>query len=275
MLLQHLKLKWKTIRNNSYVIYQKSSLHRELFFLFIAMSKEIIIKVNQFVVHFTYKHVKRINLRVKGPDGHIFISAPYHISTDGIKAIVLNNRLAISKIIDRVKNEVAETPSCDYLSGDTITYLGENYTLSVDFVNHKRLRHIEIDHRTHILKMETREAFSSEVRHQQLLSFYKVRLTEILNPLLEKWTQKLAVSIAKVRIKQMKSRWGSCSSLGNLSFNMALIKLPPELIELVVVHELTHRLEMNHGDHFYAIMHKCLPDTQALNKQLKSYTTEV
>ncbi len=273
MLLQHLKPKWKTIRNNSYYIYQKSSLHRELFFLFIAMSKEI--RIDKFIIHFTNKDVKRINIRVKAPDGHLFISAPEKVSIEDIKKVVLKNRVAIAKTVDRIKKKVAETPSCSYLSGDSISYLGENYTLLVDFVTHKRLRHIEINQRMHILRMETRETFSMEVRHQQLLSFYRVRLTEILNPLLEKWTQKLQVSIAKVRIKQLKSMWGSCSSSGNLSFNLALIKLPPELIEFVVVHELTHRLEMNHGDHFYAIMHKCLPDTQVLNKHLKSYTTEV
>lgn len=70
-----------------------------------------------------------------------------------------------------------------------------------------------------------------------------------------------------LRVKQMKSRWGSLSSRGFINLNLALIRLPPVCLEYVVVHELCHLEEMNHGPRFKALMDQRLPDWRA-RKQL-------
>lgn len=69
----------------------------------------------------------------------------------------------------------------------------------------------------------------------------------------------VGVTYGKITVRCQKTRWGSCSSKGNLSFNCLLMLLPPEVIDSVVVHELCHRREMNHSKNFYSWVYKVFP----------------
>lgn len=72
-----------------------------------------------------------------------------------------------------------------------------------------------------------------------------------------------------ISIREQKTRWGSCSSKGNLNFNWRLILAPEEVLDYVVVHELAHRREMNHSKAFYAIVESVLPDYKQPKKWLR------
>ena len=77
------------------------------------------------------------------------------------------------------------------------------------------------------------------------------------------------VSYGRISIREQKTRWGSCSSAGNLNFNWRLIFAPPAVLDYVVVHELAHRKEMNHSAAFYAIVEQVLPDYRSSQKWLR------
>ena len=79
----------------------------------------------------------------------------------------------------------------------------------------------------------------------------------------------VGVSYGRITIRNQKTRWGSCSSKGNLNFNCLLMLAPPEVRDYVVVHELCHRLEMNHSARFWALVEKILPDYREQVKWLK------
>ena len=79
----------------------------------------------------------------------------------------------------------------------------------------------------------------------------------------------VGVTYGRITIRKQKSRWGSCSSKGNLNFNCLLMLMPPEVIDSVVVHELCHRKEMNHSKKFYAEVLRVFPDYRKWNKWLK------
>lgn len=72
--------------------------------------------------------------------------------------------------------------------------------------------------------------------------------------------QRLGVSYGRITIRSQKTRWGSCSARGDLSFNCLLMLMPPEIIDYVVAHELCHRREMNHSPRFYALLGSLMPD---------------
>ena len=74
-----------------------------------------------------------------------------------------------------------------------------------------------------------------------------------------------------IRIRNQKTRWGSCSSKGNLNFHFALVLIPPHLADYIIVHELCHRLEMNHGPNFWSQVSKEIPDYKLRIKELKKY----
>ena len=83
------------------------------------------------------------------------------------------------------------------------------------------------------------------------------------------YASKIGVSYGRITIRNQKSRWGSCSSKGNLNFNCLLMLTPPEVIDSVVVHELCHRKEMNHSERFYDEVLRVYPDYHKWNKWLK------
>lgn len=239
------------------------------------MLEKTVFYLDDLVIHLEYRRVKNINMRIINAEGYIDVSAPSHVSVDEIKGIVLKNRAKIDKSISRLKIIGQDNPKCGYFSGDIIKFKGEKYILDVHLTTKRKLRHIDYDCDTKILSMQSLEGSTCEERHRQILTFYKVNLTKCIKELLTKWVPILGVTISRVRIRRLKTRWGSCSSSGHLTFNLALAKLSYELVELVVVHELAHRLEMNHGTAFYAILNKHLPNYKELNKQLKIVSTQV
>ena len=79
----------------------------------------------------------------------------------------------------------------------------------------------------------------------------------------------MGVSYGTVTIREQKTRWGSCSAKGNLNFNWKLVLMPPEILDYVVVHELAHRIQMNHSAAFWAEVGKILPDYKERRQWLK------
>lgn len=78
-------------------------------------------------------------------------------------------------------------------------------------------------------------------------------------------------NFSKIAIKKMTSRWGSCSNKGNLNFNYRLVYLPIKLVDYVVVHELCHLKEHNHGEKFWLEVEKTIPDYKKIKKTLKNH----
>ncbi len=72
-----------------------------------------------------------------------------------------------------------------------------------------------------------------------------------------------------LRIKNVKTIWGSCSNKNNINLNLNLMKLKPELIDYVILHELCHTIEKNHSQKFWNLLEKHLPDAKKLRKELK------
>jgi predicted metal-dependent hydrolase len=78
------------------------------------------------------------------------------------------------------------------------------------------------------------------------------------------------ISVGKISIRNQKSRWGSCSKKGNLNFNYKLVFLTPEMRDYVIVHEICHIKEFNHGRGFWALVAETVPDWKKLRKALRN-----
>jgi len=83
------------------------------------------------------------------------------------------------------------------------------------------------------------------------------------------YAEKIGVTYGKIRIAEQKTRWGSCSQKGTLSFNWKLMLAPPRVLDYVIVHELCHLKEMNHSQRFWELVESILPDYKEQRKWLK------
>ena len=92
------------------------------------------------------------------------------------------------------------------------------------------------------------------------LARLKKEARELLTAKTAFFAEKMGVTYENITIRDQKTRWGSCSSKGNLNFNWRLILMPEPVLDYVVVHELAHRKEMNHSKRFYQVVEAAMPD---------------
>lgn len=86
-----------------------------------------------------------------------------------------------------------------------------------------------------------------------------------------RFAQQMGVTYGMISVREQKTRWGSCSTKGNLNFNWKLVLMPEEILDYVVVHELAHRLEMNHSPAFWAQVGYVIPDYRERRAWLKAH----
>ncbi len=86
----------------------------------------------------------------------------------------------------------------------------------------------------------------------------------------EKWQKELRVKVKRVQIRNMKNKWGSCSTRGILTLNKELLNLPIKYAEYVILHELLHMIVPNHGKTFKILLYTYLPVWEELHEDLKN-----
>lgn len=126
----------------------------------------------------------------------------------------------------------------------------------------------------HIEKMRERKA-EYEANQQYRLTedeIYELseKAREIIPNRVRYFAELVGVSYGRITIRNQKTRWGSCSSKGNLNFNCLLMMAPAKVLDYVVVHELCHRKEMNHSKEFWSEVERILPDYREQVKWLKN-----
>lgn len=134
------------------------------------------------------------------------------------------------------------------------------------------IEHLLTEKESWILK-HTKSSVHSTPHPQPLTARERDRYREIARAIFAQKVSYYAaimnVTYNRISIREQKTRWGSCSSLGNLNFNWRLIFAPEEVVDYVVVHELAHRIEMNHSKAFYHIIESVLPDYKRSQKWLR------
>jgi predicted metal-dependent hydrolase len=126
--------------------------------------------------------------------------------------------------------------------------------------------------RTHLEKVrQIRDQASGQRLTGEEIRALADRARREIPPRVEMFARKAGVSYGRITIRNQKSRWGSCSSRGNLNFNCLLMLAPPGVTDYVIVHELCHRIEMNHSARFWAEVERVMPDYREPRKWLRDH----
>lgn len=198
-------------------------------------------------------------------DGVIEVRAPLLYRESNMLVFLNQHRRWIFNHLDRLQN--ADNQQKKYISGEIHYYLGKQYTLQVVESN---TNSVLIESNSLIINSKYPE--NPEYLEVLLNKWYKNQakkvFAELLPPIIEKF-KKYNVAPAKISIRDMRSRWGSCSRKGNISLNLQLIKLNENCIRQVMVHEMCHLVYFNHQAGFYALMEEMMPDWRLWKKELR------
>ena len=167
------------------------------------------------------------------PDLSVTVRAPIYAPQSDIERILREKESWIQKHIEKIREQEAKRKKTQGEKGE----YGES--VERDYLTNEEIKKLADKALQHIPKR---------------VSYY---------------AKQIGVTYEKITIRNQKTRWGSCSSKGNLNFNCLLMLTPPEVIDYVVVHELCHRKEMNHSKAFWAEVEKILSDYKEQIKWLK------
>lgn len=225
------------------------------------MIKTTIINGSEIRYEFKRSYRRSVVAKIRR-DGVIEVKAPLLYRESEMLAFLNQHKRWIFNHYDKLQN--ADNQQKKYVSGETHYFLGEKYTLQVVESNKNS---VSIEGDSVIINCIT-----PEDAERQLLKWYKKQAIpvfhELMQPIIEKF-QKYDVAPAKISIRDMRSRWGSCSRKGNISLNLQLIKLDENCIRQVMIHEMCHLVYFNHQAGFHALMNEMMPDWKLWKKELK------
>lgn len=214
------------------------------------MKQSIILNNKEYPYTVTFKKMRSIIVKVRA--GQLIVSAPYYTSIETIDSLIQKNKEKLIKSMESYK---------PYLSvEDHYVYIfGKKYELVIRDLG-KKICRIH-DDKLYVYSRNVEGAFEQ---------YAKELLYQYLNEKIEASLPLFSKNHVKIEIKKYKGRWGSCFyKMNKVSFNLSLIHLKKELIDYVIMHELTHFIEANHSKRFYHELAMRMPDYLIRQNALK------
>ena len=179
------------------------------------------------------------------------------------------NKLVLKKarwILDKLEL-VRSIDVDDIVTGARMPYLGRKYYVEL-FIN-ENLKGIEIDFTASKFKVSApKELQQQEQLRSAFEQFFREKAKEKIPPRVRKWSKETGLAFHELKIRSLEKRWGSCTPSNNIIINTEAIKLPYQLIDYIIVHELAHTKVKNHSKEFWAEVAKHLPNWKELDKRM-------
>ena len=203
-----------------------------------------------------YKDIKNLHIGVYPPMGRVRVAAPRRLDDDQV-------RLAVIQRLPWIKRQRAQLRSTDrqsereMITGESHYVWGVRRRLKV--VERPGSAHVEVDGDRLILYAPSDR--STEQRRAVLDTWYRSQLRETIPGLISVWESKLDTRVPDWSIRRMRTKWGTCNrETRRLTFNVELAKKHPDCLDYIIVHEMMHYFERNHGERFTKLMDDTMPD---------------
>ena len=213
----------------------------------------------QFEYEIKFSKRKTLNITVER-DRKIIVRAPENTAKEKIDEIVFSKRQWIKEKINHAQKYPVNIEPKEFVSGESLLYLGTNYRLSV--VN-EDIEGIQFEQGFTISKANQSKA------NQLFKKWYLQKALEKIKPLAKMYAKNLGVEYNDCKTSEMKYRWGSCTPNNNIIFNWRIVKAPMFVLEYLVAHELVHLVENNHTPRFWNILSIQIPHYLKAKKWLK------
>lgn len=231
-------------------------------------NKEVrIIRVKDTIVEYTLiiSDRKTIGLQVDS-EGNLTIRANKQITVAQIEEVIMDKYSWINKAITEMKIKQQNISEVKYVQGEIVSYLGQNYTLQIIYNSNFKKDIITI--KGNVICITSRKN-SQEYLEQVFCSWCKNNLRNIISERIAHYKSNFNIEPKLIQVKEQKRRWGSCSYDNKLMFNWRLIRAPIEIIDYVVVHEMSHMEHKNHSQDFWNRVESVIPNYKDRDKWLK------
>ena len=208
-----------------------------------------------------YSDRKTITISVER-DRSVVVRAPKGTSEEKIQTIVESRKLWLYEKINHAQKYPPLPARKEFVTGETIMYLGRYYRLEITKNEHSGVR---FQNRFYISRQNQAQAA------HLLQDWYMARAREKLTPKIRYYAEALGVMYNQILISDLKYRWASCTPKNNLNFNWRIIKAPMFVVDYLIVHELAHLLEPNHTPAFWNIVAVQVPRFELAKEWLRKH----
>jgi predicted metal-dependent hydrolase len=196
-----------------------------------------------------YSRRRTLNVSVER-DTSVVVRAPEGTSEEKIRRAVEARKLWLFKKMKHKQKYPLLRQRKEFVSGETITYLGRNYRLEIC---DQPITGVHF--RSHFLMSRQNQREAAYLFRE----WYVQRAKERIPARTQYFASAMGVAFNRISISNLRVRWGSCTPGGNLNFNWRIVKAPSLVIDYVIVHELAHLLEANHTPRFWDIVSVQVP----------------
>ncbi len=205
----------------------------------------------------TWKAVRALRLRLTPPNGDVRVSAPWGCSKAAVAGFIEANRDWIERKRERWSQSCA---SRELRDGDLVSVWGRAHRLVV----RQTMGRPRVEQGGDEVCLSVRPGVDAQAR-QAIMAVWRHELVRAAAlPLLAEWGQVLGVRMTRLTVREMTSRWGSCTpATGAIRLNARLAERPHKALEYVVVHELAHLIEASHNARFWSVVGSVMPDWRA------------
>ncbi len=208
---------------------------------------------------------------IVNPVSGVTVRAPYRTSMRTIEALVSKKSAWISKHLENKNNNIRLNPGGVIKHGDTMLFMGMDIPVQISSGERNTLKF-----NGEQFEVTLNANADPELLNGMFRTWYRKvagsKLTIRFGELLEKYSA-YGFRPSGLKIRSLKSRWGSCSRNGSITLNSELIKLDEIYIDHVIVHELCHLMHHNHGNGFHSLMHEIDPGYLVKRRELKKFIT--
>ncbi len=223
-------------------------------------------------IHQTHPRSRSLKIKVEDT-GQVVVVTPKWISDQKVKQYIKENEAWIQRALAKQSKKIQTETDTDIL------IFGKKYTKKIyqsqPLANTNLPMGISIQKNICIINHIPGSPITQEKTKKTVERFLKNTAEKYIVPRTHQLAKAMNTSINKITLRQQKTRWGSCSSAGNLNFNWRLVHYPPEVIDYVIIHELAHRTHMDHSSSFWQLVARYDPDHLKHRNWLKKHGVSV
>jgi len=211
------------------------------------------------------KKIGNLHIGVYPPAGRVRVAVPIRLGDEAVRLAVVSKLAWIRK---RRARFIAQHRQSErkFVTGETHYFEGSRYRL--DVLEGSRRSSVRLRNRK-IIELRVPSGANRRTKETALHRWYRRELQARLPTLREEWEPRVGVTVKDIRIKRMKTLWGSCNAeAGRIWLNLELAKKPPSCLAFVLVHEMVHLHERHHNEQFVALMDAAMPQWRVFRDEL-------